>query len=791
MPFDSDETILAGDGGDGPGVLRPGERLGDYRIIEELGRGGMGEVYLAEQVHLKQRYALKVLPRELSGRADFRERFEQEARTLAALKHERIVQVHYAGEDRGRFYLAMEFIEGGSLEDYLKAQGGPIDAAQGRRLEPGEVKGILTEILEGLRFAHDEGIIHRDLKPANILRMADGGIKISDFGLARVVGEEYVQTMIKKSIALSQFGDRSTQVAGASGSEAYVGTLHYMSPEVQEGRPADERSDLYAIGVMGYYFLTGRKPIGRAKAIAQLVPEAGESWDAVIDQCMELERSDRYQSVAEVLGDLEEIESGLHKKPKSKGPVWVGMAITILAGLAAGYYWGVYLPETKDTEERTAKPEIIAAEKVPLGPETLIEKESIPIATAFGSILVTSEPKGANVLLDGQLVGRTPLVLEKQPALKQYRIEVNLKGYRKHEQEFYLEAAERKYVTLVLKSKHGTLQIDGIQDELLPETVVAVDGQRHTAGKVHLENLLAGDKTVLVEHPDYLPWQGDVKISEQMVTEVRLQLEPKPGLLTVTLKKNLPFEIVANGVVLKGTDNRFPIVPNVEQVVEVRVREHLTAKRTFMFGPNQEKEWKVVQVPIPEPVEGSPWMVPYLGLKMVWIPPGTFLMGSPASESERGKDENLHEVVLTDGFWLGRYEVTQGEYEQIIGSNPSGSKGMGVRAPVEQVSWEDGMNFAKQLSEKERAAGRLPEGYVYSLPTEAQWEYAARAGTSSAFHYGNSLSSKQANFFGDYPYGGAEKGPSLDRPHSKSLSSGRFKVLRHGRTSLWLAGFGF
>lgn len=126
-----------------------------------------------------------------------------------------------------------------------------------------------------------------------------------------------------------------------------------------------------------------------------------------------------------------------------------------------------------------------------------------------------------------------------------------------------------------------------------------------------------------------------------------------------------------------------------------------------------------------------------VGIEMVGIEPGTFIMGSPSNESGRSDDENQHEVTLTQGYWLGKYEVTQGQWESLMGSNPSEFKNAGKNAPVETVSWEDTQEFIKKLNARERAAGRLPEGYVYGLPTEAQWEYACRAGTSSRYYFGN------------------------------------------------------
>ena len=149
---------------------------------------------------------------------------------------------------------------------------------------------------------------------------------------------------------------------------------------------------------------------------------------------------------------------------------------------------------------------------------------------------------------------------------------------------------------------------------------------------------------------------------------------------------------------------------------------------------------------------------------MVWIPSGTFLMGSPESEAQRSTNEFQHPVTLSQGFWMGKYEVTQGEYSALIGQNPSfwknGTNAVGsggevtneVVHPVDTVSWFDATNYCGQLTERERAAGRLPSHWEYRLPTEAEWEYACRAGTTTSHHYGDELRSGMANFRGTFEY---------------------------------------
>ncbi len=172
-----------------------------------------------------------------------------------------------------------------------------------------------------------------------------------------------------------------------------------------------------------------------------------------------------------------------------------------------------------------------------------------------------------------------------------------------------------------------------------------------------------------------------------------------------------------------------------------------------------------------EPTEPPKEITNAIGVKLALIPAGKFLMGSPKDERERLLHEEQHEVSITKPFYLDVYEVTQTEYEKVMGNNPSyfSPRGYGKDSvkdmdtgqfPVENVSWDDAVAFCEKLSEfpEEKNAGR-----VYRLPTEAEWEYACRAGTKTPFHYGDSLSSRQANFDGNFPYGGADKGPNLGR----------------------------
>jgi formylglycine-generating enzyme required for sulfatase activity/tRNA A-37 threonylcarbamoyl transferase component Bud32 len=301
------DKTLSPTGGNGGGyALSAGDVLGQYRVVRPLGRGGMAEVYEVEHGVLRRRYALKLLPAELARSGAERERFRREAQVMANLEHPNIVRVDEFGETDGRYWLRMELAEGvdvgdahvHALDDYVKAKGGRFAAA--------EAEAFFRRILEGLAYAHSKGAVHRDLKPGNILLFAtpDGGVfpKISDFGLVRLVGEEWVRSQAELSVrqSVSIGGEPTMAPEGAgSGTRSLLGTYEYMSPEQKRAEEATPASDVYAVGLMMYRLLTGRQ-LGM-KRPSELVPGLPAWWDDLVAAALEHDPADRFADAAGML----------------------------------------------------------------------------------------------------------------------------------------------------------------------------------------------------------------------------------------------------------------------------------------------------------------------------------------------------------------------------------------------------------------------------------------------------------------------------------------------------------
>jgi serine/threonine-protein kinase len=253
---------------------------GEYSIERELGRGGMGIVYLARDVKLDRDVAIKVLPTDLAHTDEARERFLREARTAASLSHPHIVPIHRVGEAGGFVFFVMTYVEGETLGERLRTRG-PMPAAEATRM--------LREVAWALAYAHGRGIVHRDVKPDNILLEAGTGrALVTDFGIA--------------------YGGRHATASTEPGK--IMGTAHFMSPEQAANEPIDGRSDLYALGVVGYLAVSGRLPFESsnlpalllkqstesAPSVAQAAPGLPPALGAAIDRCLARDRNERFQN---------------------------------------------------------------------------------------------------------------------------------------------------------------------------------------------------------------------------------------------------------------------------------------------------------------------------------------------------------------------------------------------------------------------------------------------------------------------------------------------------------------
>src|SRR5688572_152650 len=211
-------------------TIQPGQMLGPYRIINQVGRGGMATVYKAYQPSVDRYVAIKVLPSQLAESREFATRFQQEARIIAKLEHPHILPVFDYGESDGVTYFVMRYLEAGTLKDKMVAH---------RPLPLNEIDRIFTQLTDALSYAHSFGIIHRDLKPANALTDSHGNIFLTDFGIAKL---------------LESASPRLTQT------DAIMGTPAYISPEQAQAGPVDQRSDIYSLGIILYEMVTGRVP---------------------------------------------------------------------------------------------------------------------------------------------------------------------------------------------------------------------------------------------------------------------------------------------------------------------------------------------------------------------------------------------------------------------------------------------------------------------------------------------------------------------------------------------------
>jgi eukaryotic-like serine/threonine-protein kinase len=320
-------------------VLQPGTQTGPYRIVREVGRGGMGVVYEAEDTRLRRSVALKALPSQYTRDPIRRERLTREARAAAALAHPAIATIYALDELDGALYLVSELVRGETLREELRRGAIPVD-----QLIP-----TLIGLASGLAAAHAAGIVHRDFKPENIVRCGDGRVKILDFGVARMSDKEAVTEL------------RLTQTGMA------IGTPGYMAPEQLGGESTDARTDVFAFGVVAWELATGAHPFGASPAelLAKMtdlmngrpVTAVGASLsvqglEPILRKCLRRNPADRYASAQQVLEDLERLGTAAaatgRERPASSAMWWwqmhqATMAVVVASMPVASWFlrrWG-------------------------------------------------------------------------------------------------------------------------------------------------------------------------------------------------------------------------------------------------------------------------------------------------------------------------------------------------------------------------------------------------------------------------------------------------------------------
>lgn len=731
-----------------------------YRIIKEIGHGGMSTVYLAEREALDQLVALKVMAPELAANRSFGERFMREGKTVGKLGHSGVLTIFDIGVSGHYYYMALEYVAGGDLKKRIRK--GALDGTLSLK--------ILEQVAAALGFAHNKGFIHRDVKPENILFRENGTVVISDFGIAKAVGSG----------------------SSLTGTGMTIGTPHYMSPEQAKGAAVDHRTDLYSLGVVFYEMLTGRVLYEAENSIAIAfahvhnpipdLPEALGIYQPFLNQLLAKEPSDRFATaevmiaaIKELRGEvpaemrLDENEAPQVGEPEQPLPV-ESQAETRTIHVVADTE---IMPKLKDQSpsKTMAIPSGVherVAEKAP--PLTSVEstaKKTRLLLCALMVVLLISGvaflqfssetepvvPPGQDVSVAAQKTGE-PLSAGQKEAGDGVDSEEPVSN-EPMDKALSKEQQVAKLLTLAgqdlqrnrLTSPKGGSAFDRYKAvlELDPQNKAAKEG----IVRIGESYLALFDKrlkdanfelaeTYLAKAGGLLGDTEEVRNRQQLLAEARkpeaatVQAQPVPlhsqpqasgreGTYELwiakgqaaLIKKDKPFAAEACGKALALKPND----PVAQQCLE-QANQNYRGGEVFSDQMSTGKR-------APE---------------MVVIPKGNFLMGD--TQQRGGSDERpVHKVVFSKPFAMSRTEVTLGVYDQFCRATKRplvSAKGpTREKLPVSDIAWEDAVAFTVWLSKETRQ--------VYRLPSEAEWEYAARGGSSTLFWWGNDLGVNRAN----------------------------------------------
>jgi len=670
----------------------------DYEILRELGRGGMGVVYLAWNRLMGRKEVLKVVSRELIDRRRVLERFLREIRNAAQLHHPNIVTAYSAIRAGQSIVFAMEYVEGDDLAQLVNANGPP---------SVEDACNFIYQAALGLQYAHEKGLVHRDIKPSNLILSRQDKrpmVKVLDFGLAKATREGHVE------VGLTHEGQM-------------LGTPDYIAPEQSlDAQKADIRADIYSLGCTLYYLLSGGAPF-QAASLYELLqahhsmearplnlvrPEVPRELAAVVAKMMAKEPARRFQTpgeVARVLTPffkkgsvaLQGTNSEISQVSQTDAPQSALSPVPVPAPPAV---------------QRAPQPVSEARKPVPTEPDS-VPKDLIELRQTDPQI---DRVLDAPVRVAAPASSQRNLRPWSTAAKKLSRIRPRARWAAAGLLLLGFVAAGAAVVWRV-KTANGTIVLENVPEN----AVVEVDGDRITVipaiGEPVMIEAKAGKHVVVVKRG------GDVLLGE-----------------SVTLESGKQFKLAVRFERPARLTNEPPKSDGAESTGMAKNDSRPDAGAAVKTATSQES------------IKNS------IGMTLMLIPAGEFFMGSPDDATEAQQVEKpSHRVRITKPFYLGAHEVTQAEYQAVLAKNPSylaptggGRDQVSGQAsdqyPVGAVSWLDAVRYCNVLSGTEGKKPfyefdgkdfRVPDwnGLGYRLPTEAEWEYACRANALTPARY--------------------------------------------------------
>lgn len=750
QPVESVETTVLVNG-----VQNTESEFGRYRLLKILGEGAMGVVYLAHDTKLDRNVALKIPKAKATDNKEFMLRFERESKTAAALSHKNICRIFDAGEYNGTAFITMDFVVGAPLTDYI---GKP----ELKSLET--ILGITDAIADGLQHAHENDVIHRDLKPGNILINSDLVPCVTDFGLARQITE-------CDSTELTQEG-------------TILGTPAYMAPEQIRGERAavGPRSDVYSLGVILFQMLTGELPFTGslpdvlAKSLrddppvpSRLRPDLTEDIDDLCLKMLNKNPATRFGSMAEVRAAIVAFK---HKMTLQKRVRAEPRSTKKFDASKAKVYSliknGQYAAATRELEYFSQEERLEYAELSAWAIETLakVRKESKALnPEGLKALHQTAQQMFQKNDYRGciQLLSDIP-VLYRSNGIDQLLRKATDAEASAEELMLQIKNKERK------EDAHGLERLVKKFLKLKPQNKYA---RRLSAALQSYSDVSATRRGYSFENGKLKPYEKQTFVREWLTK----------GALVGTLVFAIMFAYVNNYLTREDEgkierpptatfesnngDNNSPETASV--VADSQLDAHPVSDDTpavvLAVAPYTFSEAQNYQQDVAELLKVPSTVTNDFGMTLKIIPPGTFLMGSPETEKDREDDEGpQREVTISKAFYLQTTEVTKEQWQAVAGTEPW--KGWkynqpGPQYPAVSMNHADAVAFCEILSEK--------DGHYYRLPTEAEWEYACRAGSTSAWYCGDDVGNLNDHAW----WGGFDDGTSKDEHYAHQVQQKR------------------